>query len=296
MKKLIVFSLIVLFAQACEKTVVEYSDDPKIVVANPISDIMVEEGRVTTTIDISSVFEVVGTKQAQVLKAVQSIQNTNLVTAIIADNILTLTAKIGISGSSEVVIRGEWGGYVAYETFIFSVNAIQAGTALNMAISHFQDADYANAENYFRIVLSKSNEDLKPEAYMGLGFSQMRNNNAFDAYQSFQSSLTLRSDNNDALAGMSLLEYATKQNYPAAISYGQSVLASNDNYIFSYDTSINKFDLLVNIALSQYMLQLWEDCINTIRDIDPAYNMDTQQDEFRTKLFQKLEELVLTHS
>jgi len=296
MKKLVVFTLILVIALACEKTIVEYTDDPKIVVANPISNIAVEEGVVTATVDVGNVFEVIGTKQAQVLKAVQSIQRTDLVSAIIADNILTLTAKIGASGSSEIVIRGEWGGYVAYESFIFSVNAIQAATALNSAIANFQDGDYPAAENYFRIVLSKNNEDLKAEAYMGLGFSQMRNNNAFDAYQSLQSSIILQPDYDDARAGLSLLEYAAKQNYAAAISYGQSVLASNGNYIFSYDASLDRYDLLVNIALSQYMLQRWEDCLDTIRKIDPAFNLDTMQDQFKTKIFQKLEELVLAYS
>ena len=296
MKNPVLFTLILAIALACEKTTVEYTDDPKIVVANPIGDIAVEEGVVTTKVDVSNVFEVAGTKQAQVLKAVQSIQRTDLVSGIIADNILTLTAEIGASGSSEIVIRGEWGGYVAYESFIFSVNAIQPATALNSAIANFQAADYSAAENYFRIVLSKNNEDLKMEAYMGLGFSQMRNNNAFDAYQSLQSSLTLQPDYDDARAGLSLLEYAAKQNYAAAISYGQAVLASNSNYIFSYDDNLDKYDLLVNIALSQYMLQLWQDCIDTIRKIDPVFNPDTMQDQFKTKIFQKLEELVLAYS
>ncbi len=296
MKNPVLFILLLLIALACEKTVVEYTDDPKIVVANPIGDIAVAEGVVTTIVDVSNVFEVIGSKQAQVLKAVQSIQRTDLVSGIIADNNLKLTAKIGASGSSEIVIRGEWGGYVAYESFIFSVNAIQAATALNSAIAHFQAGDYPAAENYFRIVLSKNNEDLKPEAYMGLGFSQMRNDNPSDAYQSLQFSLTLQSGYEDALAGLSLLEYATKQNYVAAISYGEAVLASNNNYIFSYDDNLDKYDLLVNIALSQYMLQLWEDCIDTIRKIDPAFNLDTMQDQFKTKIFQKLEELVLAYS
>ena len=296
MKKLIPLIFIMGFIFACEKTVVEYSDEPMVTVANPIEDVSVEEGTIQTTIDMSNVFSLRGPEPGTILISLSSIQRPELVTGSIADNILTLHTQIGATGASEVVIRGEWGGYVAYETFIFTVNSIQANAALNSAISYFQQEDYARSATYFNIVISKTNEDLKSEAYMGLGWAQMRNNQAFEAYQSFQTCLTIDPENLDTQAGLSLLEYATKQNYQAAISYGQSVLSTEPDYIFSYDTQLDKTDLLINIALSQYMLQLWEACIDTIRKVDPAFSVDSTQDQFKTKILQKLEELLVIYS
>jgi hypothetical protein len=295
MKKIVPLLLVFGIITACEKTVVQYSDEPKVTVANPVNDVTLEEGVMQATVDLSDVFTVSGNNSARVLISLQSIQNSDLVSGILADNILTLEPHIGFTGASEVEIRGEWSGYVAYETFIFKVTAIQPDAALNSAVSYFQNGDYRNAENFFRIVISKPNEDLKPEAYMGLGFSQMRNDDAFSAYQTFQDGLTISPANIDIQAGLSLLEYATRQNYQAAITYARSVLIASPDYIFNYDTSLDKNDLLVNIALSQYMLQQWNDCIATIRDLDPAYSMDTSQNEFRTKIFQKLEELLKTY-
>lgn len=296
MKNIIPLVLVLGIITACEKTVVQYSDEPKVTVANPLNDITLDEGVMEATVDLSNVFTVSGNSSARVIISLQSIQNPDLVSGTVADNILTLETHIGFTGASEVEIRGEWSGYVAYETFILKVNPIQSDEALNSAVSYFQQGDYLNAENFFLIVISKPNEDLKPEAYMGLGFSQMRNDDAFSAYQTLQDGLNISPDNIDIQAGLSLLEYATRQNYQAAITYARSVLAAAPDYIFSYDTSLDKNDLLVNIALSQYLLQQWEDCIATIRDLDPAYNLDTSQNEFRTKIFQKLEELLKTYS
>jgi len=296
MRKIIALLLALGLITACDKTVVQYSDEPRVTVANPVSDVALDEGVMQATVDLSNVFSVSGNNNARVIVSLQSIQSPDLVSGAVADNILTLEPHIGFTGASEVEIRGEWSGYVAYETFIFKVNAIQPDAALNSAVSYFQQGDYRNAENFFRIVISKPNEDLKPEAYMGLGFSQMRNDDAFGAYQTFQEGLTISPDDIDIQAGLSLLEYATRQNYLAAITYAQSVLTAAPDYIFSYDTSLDKNDLLVNIALSQYMLQQWDDCIATIKDLDPAYDMDTGQNEFRTKIFQKLEELLKIYS
>jgi len=295
MKKLIILLVLLPLFFVCEKAVVDYPEDKYLVVANPLSNMDVDEGVIETEIDITDVFKVQGDANAQIVKSIYDVQNSALVSAKLDGNTLTITVHIGEAGSSQITLRAEWAGKLIYESFIFKVNAITASTALNRAIQHFQSGEYQQAEDNFLVLISKNNIQYQADAYMGLGFSQMRNDNAPDGYISMQTSITLNAANIDARAGMSLLEYAYAQNYASAIQYGQEVLSANSDFVFRYDSNLDKNDMLVNIALSQYALQLWSECLATVNLLDPAYNLDLNDPDYKTKLFQKLEELVLLY-
>jgi len=295
MKKLISLFLIFSAFFACEKAVVNITDEPQLKVANEITDITVDEGEVTNNIRISNVFRVYGVDNATYTTSIFSNQNTALVSSVLMGDTLYLTANIGQTGSSEITLRAEFGNQVVYESFVFTVNELAANAAMNTAIQLFQNSEYESAENYFRVVISKNSAQFMSDAYMGLGFSQMRNDNAPGGYLSLQSSVSENTSNNDSKAGLSLLEYAYIKNYLEAIRYAQEVLTANNNFIFRYDNSLDNNDMLVNIALSQYSSLLYDDCLSTIQQLDPAFTLLSSDPDYKTKLYQKLQELILMY-
>ena len=111
-------------------------------------------------------------------------------------------------------------------------------------------------------------------------------------YSAFELSLSFDSENKDARAGISLLEYAWKKNYSEAIRQGKEALKLDPQYIFKYDNNLDRHDILLNIALSQYSSQLYVDCLDTVKELDTAYDLEITDTEFDVKLLQKLQELV----
>ena len=295
MKKLISLFLIFSAFFACEKEVVNITDEPLLKVANEMNDITVDEGEVTNNINIANVFKVYGADNATFTTSIYSNQNTALVSSVLMGDTLYLTVNIGQTGSSEITLRAEFGTQVVYEAFVFTVNDVSANDAMNTAIQLFQTSDYLPAENYFLVVISKNSAQFISDAYMGLGFSQMRNDNAPGAYLSLQSSISENASNNDSKAGLSLLEYAYIKNYLEAIRYAQEVLTNNNNFIFRYDSNLDYHDILLNIALCQYSSLLNDDCLSTIQQLDPAFTLSPTDPDYKTKLYQKLQELILMY-
>jgi len=295
MKKVILTIIVISAIFACKKDVINISEGPSLRVENEIKDITVDEGIVAFQINISNVFKLYSTDRGVIIKSIYANQNTALVDAQIMGDTLYLDIDIGQIGSSEITIRGEFGDQVEYESFVFTVNEISANAALSTAVSSFQNGDYEAAETFFRVLISKNNTQFTSDAYMGLGYSQMRNNNAPDAYLSLQSSISANTSNNDSKAGLSLLEYSYTNNYTEAIRYTNEVLASSSNYIFKYDSNLDYHDLMVNKALSQYASQLFDECLITIQQLDPSFTLLSNDPEYKTKLYQKLQALVLLY-
>jgi tetratricopeptide (TPR) repeat protein len=252
----------------------------------------VNQGCTGIEIALAQTFIVSGDPEAEVLKSLYSIQNPDLMQGTIHGDSLFLSLILTESGTSEIIVRGEYEGEVEYCSFTVTVSALTADDALNQAIACFQSTDYQAAANYFSIVISKDSPQSLSDGYMGLGFCQMRQQMAAVAYQSFSTSRTIDDSNLHALAGLSLLEYAYTKNYREAIRNGQEILSIQPGYIFKYDESLDFHDILINIALSQYSLQLFEDCLKSIQEIEPAFILDPSDPEFQTKLLIKLEALV----
>jgi len=292
MKKLFIIFIAITAFLACEKAVVNVTDEPQLRVENVINDISLEEGIIEQAIDLSKTFKVYGDDNAEIITSIYSNQNTALVQSQIMGDTLYLTINIGQIGSSEITLRAEWANQVKYESFVLTVNDVTTNEASNTAIQYFQNGDYANAEIYFQVVISKNDVQFLSDAYMGLGFSQMRNSKAPESYLSLQSSISENNANYDAKAGLSLLEYSYTNNYSEAIRYSNEVLISNNNFMFRYDSNLDYHDMLVNKALSQYASQLFDDCLLTIQQLDSSFILLSTDPDYKTKLYQKLQELV----
>ena len=295
MKILLIITIIFAAFFACEKAVVNITDEPQLKVANALQDITVNEGEITHNINIANVFRVYGADNVVLLKSIYSNQNTALVSSYIMGDTLHLAANIGQTGSSEITLRAEWGQQVVYDAFVITINELTVSDAMNNAILHFQNSEYEAAENHFRVVISKNSSQYQSDAYLGLGFSQMRNDNAPSAYLSLQSSISENASNNDAKAGLSLMEYSYTKNYSEAIRYGQEVLSANSNFIFRYDANLDYHDVMLNIALSQYAVQFFDDCLISIQQLDPGFTLVPSDPNYKTKLYQKLQELILIY-
>jgi len=293
--KYLKYILIVALLFGCKKAVVD-TDEERLFVSRELENVSIQEGISQYMIDISGVFSVYSNSNAFILKSIQSVQNENLVTAEINGEMLELTIHTGQTGSTEITLRAEYASTVVYESFMLTVTPVSANTAMNEAIQHFQNAEYSDAETMFLVVISKNNSQLQSDAYMGLGFSQMRLDRADEAYQALQASLNENLNNYDAQAGLSLLEYAFRRNYSEAIRIGQQLLVSSPEFVFRYDTSLDKNDIRLNIALSQFAALLFNDCLATVQILDPSYVLSPNDPDFQSKLSAKLEELINLYS
>jgi tetratricopeptide (TPR) repeat protein len=287
---------VILFWMCKDNITNNYGTTPKLKIGTAIEDTTVIQGCSGIIINISKAFIVSGNPDADILKSLYAIQDPALVAGAIYGDSLNLSLTLTKFGTSEIIVRGEYEGEVEYCSFTITVSEISADDALNQAIAYFQAADYQSAASLFTIVIGKDNHSFHTDGYMGLGFCQMRQQQPYEAYRSFQTSLSLFSGNPHALAGLSLLEYAYTKNYTEAIRYGREILTSQPNYIFKCDDSLDFHDILLNIALSQYSLQLFEDCLATVKELEPAFALVPTDPEFQTKLFQKLADLVDSYS
>jgi len=101
-------------------TVNAVNDPPT--VANPITDVTVDEDAANTVIDLTDVFTDV---DDTIVKSVQANDNTTLVTATITNgNTLTLDYQPDQSGTANITIRGTAGGVFVDDEFLVTVNAV----------------------------------------------------------------------------------------------------------------------------------------------------------------------------
>ncbi|MFB2737342.1 ELWxxDGT repeat protein, partial [Umezakia ovalisporum] len=99
------------------------ADEPPTVL-NPISDITVDEDAENTIIDLSNVFTDVDNDVELIVKSVLVNDNTNLVTATIVENQLTLTYQPNEFGTANITIGGTSNGKLVNDTFTVTINSV----------------------------------------------------------------------------------------------------------------------------------------------------------------------------
>ena len=271
------------------------------IIETTLQNVALDEGATRVEVDLSGAFAVLNTKTGNyqdrdINKSIALNSNTALLSATIDQDNLILDIEIGQTGSAAITILARVPSLEIEDTGILTVtvSAIAVTEAVNIAIQNFQSGNYEEAEIYFLVAISKNAGGLQSEAYMGLGFSRMRLGKAeVDyGYVALQTSLALDPANLHAKGGLSLLEYSVKQNYMEAIRYGDELLTADGNWIFKYDTSLDKNDIMVNIALSQFSAQLFDDCLATILLLDPVFGAQSSDSDFQAQLLQKLALLI----
>jgi plastocyanin len=140
-------------------TVTPFDDPP--VVANPISDISVDEDSVNVTINLASVFTDIDNDDALITKAVNSNSNPGLVNATISGNTLTLSFLPNQYGNSEIVIRVTSNGKTVDDTFTVTVTPVDDAPVVANPISDVTvDEDSVNVTiNLTSVFTDNDNDD-----------------------------------------------------------------------------------------------------------------------------------------
>lgn len=277
---------------SCKKTIVSNNDIRDI--TGSIKDISSEEGVGEYIYNLDDIYKIKDEPNVLPENEVYNNSNPVLLSAEIIDRVLYVRINAGQTGSGQVTIRSRSGSVYRDDTFKITITAISAAEAMTRAVNYFKAGDYVLSESHFELVIAKNASASLSDAYMGLGFSRMRLGKEEDSYgyNDLKTSRGLNPSNVDAIAGLSLLDYAINEDYTKAISYGRETLNKAGEFVFRYDEKLDKNDILLNIALSQYAAQLFDDCLATIQQLDATYTADTSAGDFKTQLFEKLQELV----
>ncbi len=289
MKKTLMIIILAMLAFACKKTILNVSDYAPI--EGRIDDIRIEEGIAVHSVNLQETFTIEGQDNRILQHSVIANSNPSLVSTEVDGDRLLLKIRLGLTGDATLTLRSSSPTVFKETTFTLTVTPVEAATALNRARSFFRDGDYETARGYFTLVTRKGSTLLYAEAYMGSGFSKMRLSGDDLGYGDLIRSLAFDNNNNDALAGLSLLEYAQKQNYAEAIRHGERLLSRDAQFRFSLDSTLDKDDIRLNIALSQFALGRYEECLSSILRLNPAFGARAGDNDFTDALLQELNRL-----
>lgn len=295
MKNLIILASLILLTLACKKTIIS-SDLASI--KGSIEDIVEDEGFGTYQIDLSEAFYIKSDNSRIITHRILELSNPVLLSAQINNSVLEISLNPGEVGSSLIKIRSETKDVYKITEFTFTVNAITAQQAMELGVQYFKASDYASALSHFKLVTRKDDATFYSDAFLGQGFSKMRYNSSLDdlGYNDFLQSLAFDNSNTAAIAGLSLLEFAQNRNYDEAILKANELLQKDADFIFKYDANLDKNDILLNKALSQFNLKNYEACLQTIQILAPSYTADSSSADLAQQLLDKLNELILLYS
>ena len=100
-------------------------------VANAVDDFTVLEDASNSTIDYSNVFTDADNEDSEITKAVQSNTNTDLVTASIDGNTLTLDYVENQNGTATITVRGTSNNKTVDDAFVVTVTALNDAPILD---------------------------------------------------------------------------------------------------------------------------------------------------------------------
>lgn len=153
----------------------------------------------------------------------------------------------------------------------------------------FQAGDFDGASADFGAAT-----DLDPEyeeAYLGLGWAELRQSHAGLAEDAFETYLLKASGSDDADAGLALA-YHAQDKFQDAIDKAGQLLSSNPSWSFSHDASIDYLDLALVLAHSYYETAEYQESLDVVKQyFDPNFNPDVGTDAGREQLAGKLESL-----
>ncbi|MCP4344379.1 MAG: hypothetical protein GY795_02510, partial [Desulfobacterales bacterium] len=129
-------------------------------VANPVSDVTVNEDAADTVVNIGSVFTDTDSDDSAITKAVLSNSNPSLVSVSVNGNTLTLDYQENLNGTASVTVRGTSNGKTADDTFTVTVNsADDAPTVANPLSDVTVDEDAADTVVNLGAVFTDADSD-----------------------------------------------------------------------------------------------------------------------------------------
>ncbi|MGB7060932.1 MAG: hypothetical protein WBF13_01090 [Candidatus Zixiibacteriota bacterium] len=130
------------------------------------------------------------------------------------------------------------------------------------------------------------------EAYLGLGWAELKQGKAGlaeDAFVTFLSKTSSLED--DAKAGLALA-YHAQVKFDDVIDAAEEVLAADPDWSFSRAPEIDYLDVALVLAHSYYITADFTESLQVVQDFfDPGFSVDTSTPEGRKQLADKLESL-----
>lgn len=130
------------------------------------------------------------------------------------------------------------------------------------------------------------------EAYLGLGWAELRQNHAGLAEEAFETYVAKFPGSDDAKAGLALACDA-QDKFKDAIDNAEDLLSSNPTWSFSHDSGINYLDIALVLAYGYYYGEAdFSQSLAVVQQyFDPSFNPDLSTDEGQDQLANKLESL-----
>lgn len=153
-----------------------------------------------------------------------------------------------------------------------------------MGWAAFENGDLANAKNYFTAAINENG--YYADAYNGLGWTYARLN-SLDLSHSYFTLGRISAETTplyrDASAGRSFVNLAM-DNYSEAISDVNDALRYDPyyyygEYIFRHDLTITGMDLLLVMAESYFLLEIYQQCYEILMTIDDSLTINPSNPE-----------------
>ena len=131
------------------------------------------------------------------------------------------------------------------------------------------------------------------EAYLGLGWAELRQSHGGLSENAFLIYLSKTSDSEYQARGGLALAYLAQAKFQDAITTANVVLSAVSAWAFSPDTNINHLDLKLAVVQSYYGIGDYAQCLEAIQTyFDSAFNPgDVNTDQGREALAEKIESL-----
>jgi len=172
-----------------------------------------------------------------------------------------------------------------------AVDKITASELIDKGWLKFEAGKLAGAGADFSAAISiATNASDSSGAFLGLGWAQLRQNQAGLAEKSYVHYLYLSPGSDDGRAGLAFAYPATNK-FREAIDTANVVLSSNPTWVFSHDNSIDSTDLHLVLAQCYYSIAIFDSSLmQVISYYDQSFWQDVSTPAGRDTLGIKIEE------
>jgi len=173
------------------------------------------------------------------------------------------------------------------------VEKVTARKLINQGWGKFEAGDFAGAGSDFSAALSIATiKDDSSDAFLGLGWAQLRQNQGGLAENSLVKYLSLAPGDSDGRAGLAFAYSTPPQNkFREAIDTANVVLSSNPSWTFSHDASINSADLHLLLAQCYYNIAIFDSSLmQVINYYDSNFWQDVSTSAGKDTLGMKIQE------
>lgn len=241
---------------------------------------------------VISLIDVFTDEDGDVFSYIASSSNTSVITTAVSGSDLTLSFVAGAFGTADISVTASANGVTVNDSFTITVND-NSSSILTDAETSFSSGNYTEAIEHFEQLITHSDNDVKADAYTGLGYSLMRTESISDAYDRFKSGVELgeTTSTNDVKSGLCFLELTLKDDFNTAITLGKEILASTSGFQMKYDSNIDHKDIRLTVAQSYFGLNDYEKCLVEVQALGKMANDSATDLDIETKLLSVLKEL-----